>query len=207
MLCVYACLVQGSAQASGSPEACPPALVSPASIPPIASPNLQPEAAKILVCVGPEPITGATFEHWANVARKGGGPLKPRGVIRDVMGFLISSDWVIGEAQVLHVGVSAHAVRLTFDRIRRQQFHKQREFQAFLRKSGQNVADLLFRVKLNLLSQRIEKRIVAGHRSASSQRRLLARFVAEFKRRWQSETSCIPEYAVADCGHVQNPPL
>ena len=118
------------------------------------------------------------------------------------MGFLISSDWVIGEAQALNVRVSDQEVRRAFDRIRRQQFPKRREFNAFLRSSGQTVADLLFRVRLNMLSTRIERQITAGKRDSSAQE-ALARFVSEFKSKWRAQTYCSPAYAVTDCGHVR----
>ena len=213
LLCLYAAVVQGSAQASGSPEACPPtAPTSPASVPPTTPSGGQPAPTQILVCVGSQSITGATFAHWAEVAKDSEGPapthpLTPSEVVKEIMGFLISNDWLLDEAKVLHIQPSAHEVRRMYNRIRKRQFHKQREFEAFLRRSGETVSDLLLRVKVNLVSARIQKRLVAGHRSEASKQRVLSSFVKEFKRRWQAQTTCVPEYAVADCGHVQNPPL
>ena len=72
---------------------------------------------------GQYPITGATFDHWATVARKSAGPNTPRKhhaksppvpvgeTIKEVMGFLISSDWVIGEAAQLGISLSEATVR------------------------------------------------------------------------------------------------
>jgi hypothetical protein len=119
------------------------------------------------------------------------------------MGFLISSDWVIGEAQALNVRVSDEEVRRRFDRIRHEQFPKRGEFKAFLKSSGQTVADLLFRVRGNLLSTRIQQRVVAGQHGASAQANALARFVSEFHMKWRAQTYCSAAYAVGDCGHVQ----
>ena len=199
----------GDAQMSAAAEACPPSSPTvPASTPPATSPagSGQPSPERIVACVGPQSITDASFEHWANIARKGEDPKRPpkaREVLKEVMGFLISSYWVIGEAAALNVHVSAGEVRRTFDRIRAQQFPKHGEFQTFLRQSGETVADLLWRVELNLLSERIQRHVLAGHRSARSQQSALRRFIYEFKRRWQAQTYCTPEYAVTDCGHVQ----
>lgn len=120
------------------------------------------------------------------------------------MAFLISSDWVIGEAQERSVQVSAREVRRSFDHIRRAQFHKRGEFSKFLRRSGQTVADLLFRVRLQLLSSRVEKQVVAGQHGAASER-ALAGFVREFHTKWLARTYCAPGYAIKDCGHVQAP--
>lgn len=103
------------------------------------------------------------------------------------MGFLISSDWLIGEAQNLNIHVSDVEVRRRFDHIRREQFPKRGEFKAFLRSSGQTVPDLLFRVRVDLLSARLQQRVVAG----------------EFASKWRAQTYCSPAYTVSDCGHVE----
>jgi hypothetical protein len=154
-------------------------------------------------------IAKPLFDHWERVGELAEAPgpkhqPNTHAVLEEVMGFLISSYWVIGEAQDLNVHISDAHVRHTFDRIRRQQYPKRAEFKAFLRSSGQTVADLLFRVKLNLLSEGIERRVVAGHRGSAGQQ-ALEHFVREFKSRWLAQTYCLPAYAVSDCGHVQTP--
>ena len=74
--------------------------------------------------------------------------------------------------------------------------------ESFLRQSGQTVGDLLLRVRLNLLSTRIQRKVVAGHRSNREQ--ALSRFVKSFRIKWTGRTYCSPRYAIADCGHVQS---
>jgi len=78
----------------------------------------------------------------------------------EVLGFLISSQWVIGEASSLNVKLSDAEVRKEFTKIKNTQFPKASEFEKFLSSSGQTVSDLLLRVKLNMLSQKIQKQIV-----------------------------------------------
>jgi foldase protein PrsA len=78
----------------------------------------------------------------------------------EVLGFLISSQWVLGEASSLGVKLSDAAVKKEFAKIKTAQFPKPSEFEKFLSTSGQTVSDLLLRVKLNLLSQKIQKQIV-----------------------------------------------
>jgi hypothetical protein len=56
---------------------------------------------------------------------------------------------------------------------------------------------------VNVLSTRIHKRIAAGHHGAASQERALSRFIRAFRTKWEAQTYCATEYAVADCGHVQ----
>jgi foldase protein PrsA len=79
---------------------------------------------------------------------------------QEVLGFLISSQWVIGEASSLGVKLSDAEVKKQFVKIRTQQFPKASEFEKFLSTSGQTVSDLLLRVKLNMLSQKIQQKIV-----------------------------------------------
>ena len=79
---------------------------------------------------------------------------------QEVLGFLISSEWVIGEASHLGVHVSDAEVKKEFEKIKTQQFPKAAEFEKFLATSGQTVSDLLLRVKLNLLSSKIQQKIV-----------------------------------------------
>ncbi len=78
----------------------------------------------------------------------------------EVLGFLISSQWVIGEASSLNVKLSDAEVKKEFTKIKSTQFPKASEFEKFLASSGQSVSDLLLRVKLNMLSQKIQKQIV-----------------------------------------------
>jgi foldase protein PrsA len=80
---------------------------------------------------------------------------------QEVLGFLISSSWVLGEAGSLGVKLTDAEVKKEFEKIKATQFPKAAEFEKFLSESGQTVSDLLLRVKLNLLSQRIQKKIIA----------------------------------------------
>ncbi|HEX3910368.1 MAG TPA: peptidyl-prolyl cis-trans isomerase [Solirubrobacteraceae bacterium] len=79
---------------------------------------------------------------------------------QEVLGFLISSSWVLGEAGSLGVKATDKEVKKQFEKIKSQQFPKPAEFQKFLSTSGQTVSDLLLRVKLNLLSSKIQQKIV-----------------------------------------------
>jgi hypothetical protein len=103
------------------------------------------------VCVGSTAITGATYLHWLAVATAyEGGPGKshPTPSVTElhgeILGFLISAEWVRGEAKALRVTLSAAEAKKDFDHIRDHQFHRHGEFEAFLRSSRQTVADLLF---------------------------------------------------------------
>jgi foldase protein PrsA len=80
----------------------------------------------------------------------------------EVLGFLISSQWVISEAESLGVKASDAEVKKEFAKIKGEEFPKASEFEKFLSSSGQTVSDLLLRVKLNMLSSKIQKQVVKG---------------------------------------------
>jgi len=211
--------VPSGAEAPPSTGVCPPpvAQMGTSLTPSVAEPTAassEPTAAspeQLVACVGSQPITGSSFSHWASIAEKSDPP--PKGapsashateVRNEVMAFLISSYWVIGEAQSLAVDVSTRAVRRSFERIRREQFPRRREFADFLKRSGETVADLLFRVRLMLSSERIQQHVLSGHHGARNQANALERFVEMFKAKWRGQTYCTALYAVSDCGHVES---
>jgi foldase protein PrsA len=78
---------------------------------------------------------------------------------QEVLGFLISSDWVLGEASDQGVKTSDSEVQKKFNELKKQQFPKEADFQKFLTNTGQTVSDLELRVKLNLLSQKIQQKV------------------------------------------------
>jgi foldase protein PrsA len=78
----------------------------------------------------------------------------------EVLGFLISSQWVISEAESLGVKATDAEVKKEFAKIKGEEFPKAAEFEKFLKSSGQTVSDLLLRVKLNMLSSKIQKQVV-----------------------------------------------
>jgi foldase protein PrsA len=105
-----------------------------------------------------------------------------KSLLQEVMGFLISSEWVLGEANSLGVKVNDKEVKKRFNQIREQQFPKAAEFEKFLTSSGQTVSDLLLRVKLNLLSQKLQQKIV-NSKSKPTQAQI-AKYYNEHKERF-----------------------
>jgi parvulin-like peptidyl-prolyl isomerase len=79
-----------------------------------------------------------------------------------VLQFLISADWVIGEAKAQKVSVPDSKVRNQFNTIKAQQFPTPAAYNAFIAQSGQSESDLLLRVKLDLLSTALRNKIEKG---------------------------------------------
>jgi foldase protein PrsA len=78
---------------------------------------------------------------------------------QEVLGFLITSQWVLGEAEALGVKVSDKEVKQRFAQIRSTQFPTPGAFEKFLASSGQTVSDLLVRVKGNIVAQKIQQKV------------------------------------------------
>jgi foldase protein PrsA len=111
-----------------------------------------------LAATAPKPAKGQKAPTQAQL--KSQCEQRYKSLQQEVLGFLISSEWVIGEAKSLGVKFSDKEVKKQFEKIKTQQFPKAAEFEKFLKTSGQTVSDLLLRVKLNLLSQKIQQKIV-----------------------------------------------
>ena len=79
-----------------------------------------------------------------------------------VMQFLISAEWIQQEADARGIKSSDKEVRKEFEDQKKQSFPKEKDYQSFLKTSGQTEADLLFRVRLDVLSNQVRQKIVEG---------------------------------------------
>ena len=70
-----------------------------------------------------------------------------------VMQFLISAEWIQQEADARGIKTTDKEVQKEFEDQKKQSFPKEKDYQEFLKTSGQTEDDLLFRVKLDVLSQ------------------------------------------------------
>jgi len=81
--------------------------------------------------------------------------------LRDqVLQFLIQSQWLQGEAEDQGIEVSSKQVQRSFERQKRQSFPNEAGYQRFLRTSGMTQQDILLRVRLDLLSNKIRDKVV-----------------------------------------------
>lgn len=106
---------------------------------------------------------------------------------QQVLGFLISANWVIGEAEAQGVKVSDAEVHKQFNQIKSQQFPKEADFQKFLSSSGQTVSDLLLRVKLDMLSQKIQQKVTKDAGKKPSQQEIKSYYEAHKSQYGQPE--------------------
>jgi SurA N-terminal domain len=134
------------------------------------------------------------IEHLARIsARMSGG--RTRQHFDQAAIYLISREWLEGEARAQGIRVSARQVRREFRSTRDQSFPSLHEYRRFLRDTGQSNADIRVRVRLDLITRRLRDRIVAGVDDEQERQRRLDSFVADFSARWRSVTLCTPRFA------------
>jgi foldase protein PrsA len=91
---------------------------------------------------------------------------------QQVLSFLISANWLIGEASSQGVKMSDAEVKKQFNQIKSQQFPTEAAFQKFLTSTGYTVSDLLLRVKLDSLSTKIQQKVTKDAGKKPSQKEI-----------------------------------
>lgn len=138
--------------------------------------------------VGTQPITASLYRHWEHVAHRTAPRDSAKQRRTTVMTFLVSDFWIIGEAQERGIRVSSKEVNREFERTRRAAFRSEREFKRFLRQTGETVADLKFKTRIDLLTGKLEPVVDLG----------------EFASKWRARTLCAVGFSIPDCGGTLN---
>ncbi len=153
-------------------------------------------AARSTDSVVPDPATG--YRRCIAAKRKA-MPAKGRSKVNDarlarqckqdyarlrdqVLQLLISFKWIQGEAAAQNVIVTDAEVAQSFRQQKRQSFPKDADYQRFLERSGQTEDDVVQRVKLDLLSNKLRDKITAGKDQISEQ--ASAQFSADHRSRF-----------------------
>ncbi len=113
----------------------------------------QASAADVVAVVEQTPITKTSFEHWVSVTAalnhsKAHSKAARAALKNQVLGFLITSQWVLAEAAHLGIGVSEAEVRQRLHQVTAKQFPKASQLKHYLASIGETEADLLMRVKV-----------------------------------------------------------
>jgi hypothetical protein len=151
------------------------------------------------------PIAQATFAHWLAITaalsdQHGHDASASNAALKDkVMGFLLTSEWVLGEASALGVNISEAEVQKRLGEVQKKQFKKPSELQEYLAKNHETMADLLLRVKLELLESAISRKVTATKHTAAEKKAALASFQDQFQSKWKAKTSCAAGYVTVDC--------
>ena len=148
------------------------------------------------------PISKASYQHWLAVETALGAAGSPS---HQALGFLITSEWVLGEAAARHVEVSEAEVKQRYTQLVHESFPKAGSLKKYLAKSGETEADLLARIKVELLASKIAAKVTAG-KSSSQRTALLSAFEKNFHEHWKAYTDCKAGYVMEDCKQYKGKP-
>lgn len=115
----------------------------------------------VAVRVGGAVITGAAVDHWMSVISAGQTISDPgahgyRALKRRALDFLISSEWLIGEAVSQKLAVSDQEVQRRLVEQQAASFPGgEAEFHEFLKAAGQTLADVELQAKVELASSKL----------------------------------------------------
>jgi foldase protein PrsA len=88
--------------------------------------------------------------------------------LRDqVLQLLISFEWIEGEADEQGIKITDAEVKKQFDTQKKASFPKEADFEKFLKDSGQSLEDIMLRVRLDVLSNKIREKITKGKDAVS----------------------------------------
>jgi foldase protein PrsA len=88
---------------------------------------------------------------------------------REVMQFLIQGEWVQQEAEKRGVKIKDAELKKALEDQKKQVFPNDKQYQQFLKTSGMTEADVLFRVKLNELQQRLTQKVTQDAKNVSDE--------------------------------------
>jgi foldase protein PrsA len=86
---------------------------------------------------------------------------------KEVMQFLIQAEWVQQEAANQNVKVSDASLQKSLADQKKQAFPKEAQYKAFLASSGMTEKDVLFRVRLNELQQKLTQKVTQDAKKVS----------------------------------------
>jgi foldase protein PrsA len=106
-----------------------------------------------------ETIDRQVYDRWLAQAAKASQGADKQALRNQVLQQLISYHWLEAEAEDRGITVAEADVRKTFDEQRKASFPKDADYRKFLTTSGQTEADLLLRVRAEMLSSRIREQV------------------------------------------------
>ena len=109
------------------------------------------------------------------------------GLKQQTMQFLISAEWLQQEAAKRGVKATPAQVRTTFEQQKKQAFPKEADYQKFLQNSGRTEQDLLFQVKLSVLTNALQAKVVQGKSNVSQAQ--IGAYYAKNKQRFAQPES------------------
>ncbi len=178
--------------------------------------------------VGESPVTRGQFDRWARIAARTGRLKvvpKPPGYTKciarkkgtktrrkarcaaefrrlrdEVMAFLLSWRWIELEAAERSIVATDEEVQAEFVKQRDASFPSDAAYLDFKDDTGQTDADVRYRIRVQMLSDRIRDRVLEESGATSNQEQVLADFVRAYRAKWVARTACARTWRTRDCG-------
>jgi hypothetical protein len=125
-------------------------------------------------------------------------------IAEKALGERLDSIWIQGQAREMGIGVRPGQVSRELVRLKKKAFRNEAQYRRFLREAHFTNRDVRERVKIQILSQKIQVRILSGLSKAERQR-AFSRFIKEYAARWQSRTICATGYVTERCSNAPVP--
>lgn len=106
--------------------------------------------------------------------------------------YLVNASWTIGLYGEIGIQASPAEVSHLFEQIKAKQFPTAARLESYLAARRWTLADELFVVRQDLLSQKVQERLAAGGQKAYAS-------LTEHAQRWTAKTKCRPGYVVRHC--------
>jgi foldase protein PrsA len=119
---------------------------------------------------------------------------------------LIGYDWTLGEGAALGMKITPAEIRTRFTEVSNRLFPRKGEFRAYLEYTGQTLADMMLRTKVQLVEVKETALLTAAQKSSASlsakqREATLRKLVASFppNKQWAAKTSCRPGFVTSAC--------
>ncbi len=119
---------------------------------------------------------------------------------------MLDTVWIEGQAAEMGIRISSRQVSRQLAQLKKQAFKSEAAYYEFLRESHFTRGDVRERIKIQLISWKIQERVGAGAESEAETRKAFATFVAEYAERWRSRTVCADGFEIDRCSNGPLPP-
>ncbi len=118
---------------------------------------------------------------------------------------MLDDSWIRGQAAEIGIGLRPRSVTRELAHLKKQAFKNGAQYRHFLREAHFTRRDVRGRVEVQMFSERIQERIVAGLTSAKSKQQAFERFVSEYEERWRARTVCATDHVNVRCSNGPTP--
>jgi hypothetical protein len=150
------------------------------------------------ISVAGETISLDEIRHWARIsAQSDAHPRRPtRNDLLSAAQLLIHYRTIALETRAVGIRVTPREVSRELRGLIHTAFESWRGFHAYLRDYRQTFADVRWRVRLDLLSNRLRERVISEIGDTEDTEERFGAWLADFNARWRAQTLCTPRFAM-----------